>query len=136
LGSREQLVLTNLLISHGQTQYLCSFFFFLNATKCLVLEYQYNYWGLVWYLTPISTIFQCYGGSQFYWWRKPEYPEKTTNLSQVTDKPYHIMLYWIHFTWMGFKLTTLVVIGTDCIGSYKSNYHTTMTTPRIIEVDT
>jgi hypothetical protein len=23
-------------------------------------------------------------------------------------------------------LTTLVVIGTDCIGSYKSNYHTTI----------
>ena len=26
-------------------------------------------------------------------------------------------------TGVGFKLTTLVVIGTDCIGSYKSNYH-------------
>ena len=25
--------------------------------------------------------------------------------------------------WAGFKLTTLVVIGTDCIGSCKSNYH-------------
>ena len=25
--------------------------------------------------------------------------------------------------WTGFKLTTLVVIGTDCTGSYKSNYH-------------
>jgi hypothetical protein len=31
----------------------------------------------------------------------------------------------------GFKLTTLVVIGTDCTGSCKSNYHTitTMTAP-------
>ena len=26
--------------------------------------------------------------------------------------------------WAGFELTTLVVIGTDCIGSCKSNYHT------------
>jgi hypothetical protein len=25
--------------------------------------------------------------------------------------------------WTGFKLTTLVVIGTDCTGSCKSNYH-------------
>jgi hypothetical protein len=24
--------------------------------------------------------------SQFYWWRKPEDPEKSTDLSQVTDK--------------------------------------------------
>jgi hypothetical protein len=23
---------------------------------------------------------------QLYWWRKPEYPEKTTDLTQVTDK--------------------------------------------------
>jgi hypothetical protein len=30
--------------------------------------------------------------------------------------------------WTGFKLTTLVVIGTDCIGSGKSNYHMIGTT--------
>ena len=33
--------------------------------------------------------FQLYRGGQFYLWGKLEYPQKTTNLPQVTDKFYH-----------------------------------------------
>jgi hypothetical protein len=56
-------------------------------------------------------------------WQSVLLMEKTSNLSQVADKLYHIMLYQVHATWMGFELTTLLVVGTDCTGSCKSNYH-------------
>ena len=68
-------------------------------------------------LTPLSTIFQLYHGSNFFFVD----PEKTTDLSQVADKLNHIMLYTS--PWSRFELTTSMVIGTVCIGSCKSNYH-------------
>ena len=52
-------------------------------------------------------------------WRKPQ-----TCCKSLTN----LTLYRVHFAIRGFKLTTLVVIGTDYIGSCNSNYHTIMTT--------
>ena len=43
------------------------------------------------------------------------------------------MLYEYTSPWAGFKLTTLVMIDTDCIGIYKYNYHMT-TAPKTLRV--
>ena len=87
-----------------------------------------------------NTVFQLYGSGQFYWWGKLEYLEKTTDQPAASHLPgtnfYHIMLYRVHLAWARFELTTLVVIGTECIGSCKSSYHmiTTTTAPETYRV--
>jgi hypothetical protein len=55
--------------------------------------------------------------------RKP--PTCRNSLTNLITKCY------IEYTspWVGFELTPLVVIGTDCTFSCKSNYHTTTTVP-------
>jgi hypothetical protein len=51
-------------------------------------------------------------------------PGETTNMSQVTDKLYHIMLYRLS----GIRTRNVSGDNTDCIGSCKSNDHTITTT--------
>ena len=44
--------------------------------------------------------------------------QRSVLLVEETDKLYHIMLYLVHLAMKtGFELTTLVVVGTDCIGN-------------------
>jgi hypothetical protein len=59
-----------------------------------------NWWGFgLWCLAPLSTIFQLYRSSHFYWWKKTEYLEKTTNLPEVTDSisySWNIFIYSLY----------------------------------------
>jgi hypothetical protein len=49
----------------------------------------------------LFNLLKLYSGGQCYWLRKAEYPKKTTDQPQLTDRLYHIMLYRVHLTMNG-----------------------------------
>jgi hypothetical protein len=83
---------------------------------CMSFSRNRNWHGLgLWCLMPLSKYFSYIvavifiGGAHRRTKRKPPNCRK-------------------YLAWTGFEITTLVVIGTDCIDSCKSNYHTITTT--------
>ena len=92
-------------------------FKYLYLGLCLGFGVERHFQQYFSYIVVVSFI----GGENWSTWRKPpSYRNSPTN--------WHIMLYRVHLPWLGFELATLVVFDTYCIGSWKSNYHTTSTT--------
>jgi len=69
-------------------------------------------------------MLQLYCSDNFYWCQLTEVPGKTANMSQVNDNQVHLAMSRL-------KLTIFVVIGTDKIGSCKSNYHSLHAKPLV-----
>jgi hypothetical protein len=91
---------------------------FLNVDIFLI---QHIGLGGLWCLTQLSTIFQLYRGSQFSWWRKPEFREKMTDLSQVNGKIYHVKCYRVNHHKI---MTTTVPMSYNTHSKPYSDYET------------
>ena len=101
-------------------------------------------------LTPLSAIFQLYHGDHFYWWKKPEYPERTIDHGQATGKLYDLRLrvecniFVIYDLYLPYIATILLIIHTrrsnisskknTSYNSYKPITNTAWVCPRLFKL--
>ena len=83
-------------------EYICS----LSVLNQLNRQISYAIFSVVGLGIWCSVIVQLYRGDRLYWRMKPEYPKRTTYLTQITDTFYHIMLHRVHLT----KLRTISIL--------------------------
>ena len=118
---------TNLTKNRGWTHVL---FICISYFSHIIFRVEYKQWKGVldlWCSTSLSTIFLLYRFGQFYCWRKPEYPQKTTDLPQVTDKTLSHNVVSRTPRHERNSKSTSVVIGTCCIDNCKSSCKYRMT---------
>ena len=78
-----------------------------------------NLLGLwLWCLTSLSTIVQLYHCGLFYWWRKPKYQDKSTDLSHVTDsivRNLHLLVKFINYKQSKFVKLLILLWNGECL---------------------
>jgi hypothetical protein len=71
-------------------------------------------WLGIWGLTLCSTILQLYHGGQFYCWRNPVYPEKTTCAGHLQTLSHNVVSSTLRHER---DADSQVVIDTECTDS-------------------
>ena len=72
---------------------MCTLLLYKDIKTIDISKYKILNYGFGWVMVSNSTVNNI---SFLSLQRKPEYPEKTADLPQVTDKLYHIMLYRVN----------------------------------------
>ena len=93
----------------------------MNSNTCVQCTTEAEHMYMFCYKFRVMVVNSTFNNISVIQWRSVLWVEKTTDLSQVPDKLYSIMLQTVHLACVGFELKTLVVMGTVCIGSCKSN---------------